>query len=53
MFWNILVIIGIIIILTIIGFFCLSIYAICKISSEEARLEEEFSIGFLEKSNDK
>ena len=53
MFWNILVIIGIIIVVATIGFFYLSIYALCKISSEEARLEEEFSIGFLEKPNDK
>ena len=53
MFWNILIIVGIAIIIAIVGFFYFSIYALCKVSSEEARLEEEFSIGFLEKPNDK
>lgn len=53
MFWNILIIIGIIIVVATVGFFYLSIYTLCKISSKEDRLEEEFSIGFLEKPNSK
>ena len=52
MFGNILIIIGIILIILFIAFIYLCSYALCKISSEESRREEEFSIGFLERQED-
>ena len=52
MLGNILIIIGIVLIVLFLIFVCFCCYALCKISSEQSRLEEEFSIGFLEKVHD-
>lgn len=46
---NILIIIGIILLILFLASAYLCFYALCKISNEEAKREEEFSIGFLEK----
>jgi hypothetical protein len=50
---NILIIIGIVLITLFLIFVYLCCYALCKVSSEESRREEEFSIGFLEEINKK
>lgn len=49
MLGNILIIIGIVLIVLFIIFVYVCSYALCKISSDESRREEEFSIGFLER----
>ena len=46
---NILIIIGIILLILFLASAYLFFYALCKMSNEEAKREEEFSIGFLEK----